>query len=181
MLRHRMRAERRALANARPDASRHAAGYFLSGLQPVSDDIVALYFPIKDELDTEPLAAGLTEDEISIALPVVARRRAPLVFRAYEPGDALIRGAYGAKTPAEDALTVRPTIIVTPLLAFDRRGGRLGYGGGYYDRTLAALRQTGPVSAVGYAFADQEVDAVPVSPVDQPLDWIVTERGAIKV
>jgi len=75
---------------------------------------------------------------------------------------------------------VTPDILVVPLLAFTRAGGRLGYGGGYYDRTLEALRNGGKPLVVGYAFGAQEVDALPLSPLDQPLDWVVTERGAIR-
>ena len=84
------------------------------------------------------------------------------------------------KTPDDQAPIVSPAIIVAPLLAFTRAGGRLGYGGGYYDRTLADLRKAGEVLAVGYAYGAQEVDALPLSPLDQPLDWIVTEREVIR-
>ncbi len=123
----------------------------------------------------------LDESGAALALPVVAAKKAPLVFRRYAPGDALIIGAYGVKTPDENAEEVVPSIVVTPLLAFTRKGGRLGYGGGYYDRTLADLRKTSAVLAIGYGYGAQEVDALPLSPLDQPLDWIVTERKAFKI
>lgn len=181
LLRERMKAERRAAAKARPDAAIHAARNFFAALAPAPDSIVALYYPIKFELDTEPLAAELTAREISLALPVVAAKNAPLNFRLYRPGDALIGGAYGELIPDVCAAEAAPTVIVAPLVAFTRAGGRLGYGGGYYDRTLAALRARGPVTAVGYAYAAQEVDALPLDPLDQRLDWIVTEREAIRV
>jgi 5-formyltetrahydrofolate cyclo-ligase len=180
VLRQRMKGERRAAANARPDAGRHAAHNLLQSVNLPEGAIVALYYPIKDELDTEPLAAALTENNVAIVLPVTGERKAPLIFRSYKPGDNLIPGAYGEKIPDENASIVSPTIIVTPLLAFTRAGGRLGYGGGYYDRTLAASRKAGDVLAVGYAYGAQEVDALPLSPLDQPLDWIVTEREAIR-
>jgi len=175
-----MKGERRAAAKARPDAGIHAARNFLQSITIPDQCVVALFYPIKDEIDTEPLAAALMEREISIALPVTESKKNPLIFRCYTPGDNLIPGAYGEKTPDENASIASPAIIVTPLLAFTRAGGRLGYGGGYYDRTLADLRKTGEVLAVGYAYGAQEVDALPLSPLDQPLDWIVTEREAIR-
>ena len=175
-----MRGERRAAAHARPDAARHAAGNFLSAVGVDGNAIVSLYHPIKDELDTEPLAAALAEKGVRLALPVVAQKHAPLVFRAWRPGDRLVKGGYGIMTPEETAPVLRPDIVVAPLLAFTRNGGRLGYGGGYYDRTLAALRGDGAVLAVGYAYSAQEVDALPLTPLDQRLDWIVTEGAAIR-
>ena len=182
VLREKMRAERRAAAKARPDAGAHAARVFFENI-PLSDDkVVALYYAMKSELDTEPLAAALIERDYQIALPVVAARKAPLVFRAYTPGDPMEPGSYGELVPTEAAPEIAPDIIVVPLLGFTRAGDRLGYGGGYYDRTLKALREaSGRVPlAVGYAFGAQEVDALPTGPLDQRLDWIVTERGAIR-
>ncbi len=180
VLRERMKGERRAAAKARPDAGRHAARIFFQSIEIPDGAIVALYYPIKDELDTEPLAAALTERKTMIALPVTGSKNTPLTFRHYKPGDNLIPGAYGEKIPDDSASAISPTIIVTPLLAYTRAGGRLGYGGGYYDRTLAASRKAGDILAVGYAYGAQEVDAMPLSPLDQPLDWIVTEREAIR-
>ena len=180
VLRERMKAERRAAAKARPDAGVHAASNFIRTVLPSDPGVVALYYPIKDELDTEPIAAALTEREIPMALPVTGKKRTPLTFLSYRPGDKLVPGVYGEMTPDATASIVSPTIIIAPLLAFNREGGRLGYGGGYYDRTFEALRSAGSVLAVGYAFGAQEVDALPLSPLDQPLDWIVTEREAIR-
>lgn len=180
VLRERMKGERRAAAKARPDAAVHAAAHFMSAIVPPEGAVVSLYFPMRDELDTEPLAAALIEKGAKIAFPVVAKKKAPLVFRAYAPGDDLVPGSYGELVPTAAAPEATPDILVVPLLAFTRRGGRLGYGGGYYDRTLEALRKSGSPLAVGYAYGAQEVDALPLSPLDQPLDWIVTERGAIR-
>lgn len=180
VLRERMKGERRAAAKARPDAAVHAAANFMSAIDPREGAVVSLYFPMRDELDTEPLAAALIDKGAKIAFPVVAKKKAPLAFRAYAPGDDLVPGSYGELVPAETAPEATPDILVLPLLAFTRAGGRLGYGGGYYDRTLEALRKSGAPLAVGYAYGAQEVDALPLSPLDQPLDWIVTERGAIK-
>jgi len=180
ILRERMKAERRAAAKARPDAAIHATSNFLAAIDIPEGATVGLYYPIKDELDTEPLAAALTERKTPIALPVVGGKKEPLSFRAYQPGDALIDGAYGELIPGGDAAEAAPAIIVTPLLAFTRAGGRLGYGGGYYDRTLEALRRESDVVAVGFAYGAQEVDALPLSALDQPLDWVVTERAATR-
>lgn len=177
-LRELSKAGRRKAAKARPDAGQHAARNFIGNIPIPENAIISLYYPLKDELDTEPLAAALVEKGCAIALPVTMSKKEPLIFRRYTPGDALIPGAYGEQTPDESADIVTPTIVVAPLLAFTREGDRLGYGGGYYDRTLAGLREAGAVLAVGYAYGAQEVDAMPLDPLDQRLDWVVTERAA---
>jgi len=176
-----MSAERSAASKARPDAGRHAARVFLDHAPIPPGAVISLYHPMKDELDTKPLAEALLERGFQIALPVTPKKRGPLTFRAFRDGDPLEADRYGVMTPVDGAAEVTPMLIVAPLLAFSRDGGRLGYGGGYYDRTLAALRAKGDVLAVGYAFAAQEVDKVPMSKTDQRLDWIVTEREAIEV
>lgn len=180
ILRLRMAAARKEAARARPDAGKHAARVFMDHAPIPKGAIVSLYHPMKDELDTKPLAEALLERGFMIALPVTPRKRGPLTFRAFRDGDPLNPDRYGIMTPAEDAPEVRPVLIVTPLLAFTRDGGRLGYGGGFYDRTLAALRAESDVLAVGFAFAAQEVEKLPMSRTDQRLDWIVTEREAIE-
>lgn len=180
ILRMRMKAERRQAARTRPDAAIHAARNFIARVDVAAGAVVSLYHPIKDELDTASLATALAEKGARLALPVVAARGAPLSFHAWTPGAALIKGAHGAMTPDPQAPVLKPDIVVAPLLAFTRDGGRLGYGGGYYDRTLETLRKDGEVVAVGYAYAGQEVDALPLSPLDQRLDWVVTEAEAIR-
>ena len=180
ILRERMKAERRIAFKKREDAGAHAARNFLNAIEVPDDAIISLYFPMSTELDTEPLVAALVERGNAIALPVVAKRASPLIFRRYAPGDPMAPGSYGEQIPTEDAEEVSPDILVVPLLAFTARGDRLGYGGGYYDRTLEKLRAAKKITAVGYAFGAQEVDDAQVSPLDQPLDWIVTERRAIR-
>ena len=172
--------ERKAAAKSRPDAGIHAARIFLDNIPVRESSVVALYHPIKDELDTKPLASELLGRGYLIALPVVVKKQAPLIFRKFRHGDPLEEGAYGVPVPTEAAAEVLPDIIVAPLLGFDRAGGRLGYGGGFYDRTLEQLRSQKALLAVGYAYGAQEVDAVPLSRQDQRLDWIVSERGAIR-
>lgn len=138
--------------------------------------VLAAYVPIKDE--ASPLAA-LTRHPGPTCLPVVVARGAALQFRSWAPGDALERGPLGTSVPAAGAWQV-PDILIVPMLAFDRRLCRLGYGGGYYDRTLAAIRAEKRCLAIGLAFAAQEVPEVPVGPHDARLDLIVTETGAIQ-
>ncbi|HNS85656.1 MAG TPA: 5-formyltetrahydrofolate cyclo-ligase [Parvularculaceae bacterium] len=179
ILRLRMSAERRATAKARPGAGAHAARLFFENIPMPESAVVSLYHPLPDELDTKPLAEELIRRGYQIALPVTPKKRGPLTFRAFRDGDPLHPDRYGVMTPADHAPEIRPMIVVTPLLAFTRDGGRLGYGGGYYDRTLEALRASTDILAVGYAFAAQEVEKLPMSKTDQRLDWIVTEREAI--
>ena len=114
-----------------------------------------------------------------LALPVVTAPRSRLVFRAWVDGALLEDGPFGTCHPAETAAGVVPDVLVVPLLAFDRAGRRLGYGGGYYDRTLAALRKEKPVLAVGVAYREQEVPGVPCDEEDESLDWVITDREVI--
>lgn len=142
--------------------------------------VVALYSPIGDELDTGPLAEALRAKGVVLALPAVVAKNQPLVFRAFNGVQPLEKGWRGILTPPDEAPALRPAVVVAPLLAFTRAGDRLGYGGGFYDRTLAALRASGGALAVGFAYGAQEVDALPAGPLDQKLDWIATEREAFK-
>lgn len=141
--------------------------------------VVSAYWPMASELDPRPLMAALHGAGHPIALPVVVGRDRPLVFRAWAPGDGLEPAAFGTQVPGPDKPERTPEVILAPLLAFDRQGYRLGYGGGFYDRTLGVLRARARVLAVGLAYAGQEVSAVPHGPNDKRLDWIVTEAGAI--
>ncbi|MDA0655666.1 MAG: 5-formyltetrahydrofolate cyclo-ligase [Proteobacteria bacterium] len=138
---------------------------------------IAGYWPIADEMDVRPLLECLARLGRSLSLPCIAGPNDPLAFREWLPGDALAAGPFGTQQPAEDAAVVGPSVLLIPLLAFDAAGGRLGYGGGYYDRTLAALRKDGHIMAVGVAYAGQEIDCVPTESGDQFLDWIATESG----
>ena len=141
--------------------------------------IVSGYMPMKSELDPRPLMRKLADAGARLALPVVIARGVPLVMRAYAFGEALIRGVWDIRVPPPEAGEVEPDIVLAPLLAFDRSGNRVGYGAGYYDMTIAALRANKPVIAVGVAFAAQEVDAVPTTPRDVRLDFVLTEKEVI--
>ena len=150
----------------------------LALLETLPGKVVAGYVPVRDEADIMPLLHALHARDYTLALPVVERRDAPLTFRRWRPGEALERGAYGIPAPAAGASPVTPDIVLVPLVAFDNFGHRLGYGGGYYDRTLAALRAVRPVHAIGCAHAAQEVERIPALPTDARLDWLLTEEGA---
>jgi 5-formyltetrahydrofolate cyclo-ligase len=134
---------------------------------------LAGYMAMRTEID--PLAA-MAAHQGPVCVPVIMAAAQPLKFREWTPGCALQMGAFGAEIPAEGAW-IEPLVLIVPLLAFDARGYRLGYGGGFYDRTLELLRGRRPTFAVGFAFAAQEVDVVPIDETDQRLDAIVTERG----
>ena len=128
-------------------------------------------------IDVLPVLSWFTRRGHPTALPAVAGRRLPLVFRSWSPGEPLDEGAFGIPFPAAGAADLIPEILLVPLLAFDRRGHRLGYGGGFYDRTLADLRAKGPILAIGVGYAFQEVDEVPSGAYDQRIDMIATETG----
>ena len=140
--------------------------------------IVAGYWPFETEMDVRPPMVALAKIGTTLCLPEVVEKDRPLRFRAWAPDEPLVEGDHGTFHPLHTAPLMRPDVVLVPLLAFDGRGYRIGWGGGYYDRTLEALRKTGPVSAVGVAYAAQEVDEVPTDDYDQPLDWIITERQA---
>jgi 5-formyltetrahydrofolate cyclo-ligase len=140
--------------------------------------VVSSYFQRGSEMDMTIVNQALVEAGYDLALPVVLGRGHPLAFRRYRPGDALTKGVLEVMEPLPSAPIVVPRILLVPLLAFDRQGNRLGYGGGYYDRTVALFRREGAIQAIGVAFAGQETAATPVGGTDAPLDWIVTEQEA---
>ncbi|WP_235068286.1 5-formyltetrahydrofolate cyclo-ligase [Micavibrio aeruginosavorus] len=161
------------------DADR-AADLFMETIAPKPDQIVALYWPKGREFDTLPLMERLLAAGIICALPVVVKDEWLLRFVAWNDGDALADGPYGLKQPPVDANTVfvDPDIFIVPLLAFDRRGNRLGYGGGYYDETLRHYRAMKDIVAVGYGYAEQAVlFNLPAEDHDQKLDYMITPLG----
>lgn len=141
---------------------------------------VAGYWPLRDEMDPRPLMRHLAATGIDTCLPAMTGRGRPLEFRRWREGDPLVPGAFGVMEPVPEADMVRPALVLAPMLAFDRAGRRLGYGAGFYDRTLAALRAArSPVTVLGVGHAAQEMDVVPVDGYDQPLDAVATERELI--
>jgi 5-formyltetrahydrofolate cyclo-ligase len=138
---------------------------------------LAGYVAMRTEIDPAPALAAAARHG-PLGLPVMERMGRPLRFRAWTPGAPLVSGGFGTLVP-EAGDWVVPEVLVVPLVAFDRRGGRLGYGGGFYDRTLAALRAAGPVIAIGFAWAAQEDEGLPVDGTDALLDMVVTEGEVI--
>lgn len=142
--------------------------------------VVSAYWPRGDELDVRPLLRHLAVRGCRTCLPVMAGRGWPLLFRLWRDGHPLVPAAFGVMEPMQEAPLVRPDIVLVPLLAWDGRGMRLGYGAGFYDRTLAALRAEGPVLAVGLAYEGQRMETVPVDGFDAPLDMLLTERRVLR-
>lgn len=171
-------ARRVALRAKVPDAAERMARNFLAAIPLTDRAVVSAFVAIGDETDPGPLIGLLRVKGHPIALPRVVKKGEKLAFHLYEPGATLIRGVFGLSQPGKDWPEAVPDVLIVPLLAFDARGMRLGYGGGFYDRTLADLRARRHVLAVGFAFAGQEVADVPHREGDEPLDWVVTETGA---
>jgi 5-formyltetrahydrofolate cyclo-ligase len=184
-----LKAELRKSALARreamPAAERQAAAAAIAARTfplPVGPGaVVSGFSPLKSEINPLPLMRKLADAGARLALPVVAGRGKPLIMRAYAFGQELNSGVWGIREPKDDAPEVDPDILIVPLAAFDRRGNRIGYGAGYYDRTIGRLRARKPVTAVGIAYAAQEVPDVPVTERDARLDLVLTERETIDV
>jgi 5-formyltetrahydrofolate cyclo-ligase len=162
------------------DAERREAGQRLADVglgfcQSAPDAVVSGYHPVRGEIDCLPLLAALASQGRTLALPI-AREDGLLDFMTWSPGAELRPGRFNIPCPVGGAL-VEPGVLLIPLLAFDKRGFRLGYGGGCYDRTLTVLRAQGAVAAVGLAYDFQEALALPSEPHDQRLDWVVTPAG----
>jgi 5-formyltetrahydrofolate cyclo-ligase len=170
-LRASMRALRKRLAEVDNEAAERAAGH--AGALP-SGDTVALYRAMGSELDTDALAMALHQAGRRLCLPVVIERDAAMIFRAWAPGEPLELDAAGCPAPLPLTEVVTPDLILTPLLAFDAHGGRLGQGGGYYDRTFAVLPDA---VRVGFAYAGQQVERLALEPHDMRLHGVLTETG----
>ena len=174
---------RATLVAADPDAAERLAAQAgiiatLAGEGQDDAGAVAAYLPIRSELSPLPLVAALVAAGVKTAMPVTPAPGHPLCFRAWAPGDSLDEGPYNTQQPPASAPEVVPTVILAPMLAFDDGGWRLGYGGGFYDRTLAALRTAGHrVCALGVAYDGQRVATVPTGPYDMQLDGVLTPSG----
>jgi len=154
-----------------------AARPFPAAIKPGA--VVSGFMPMKSEINPIPLMRKLADAGATLALPVVAGKGRPLIMRAWSVGEPLASGVWGIREPKPDAPEVFPDILIVPLLAFDRRGHRIGYGAGYFDMTITALRARKPVVAAGIAFAAQEIAEVPTTPRDARLDLVLTEREVI--
>ncbi len=162
-------ARKLAFAGGQGQAAEILADY----LAGQGDKVLSGYMPMRTEMDPLPAMAA---HQGTVGVPVIIGKAQPLRFREWSPGAKMVEGTFKALIPA-DGMWVEPEVLIVPLLAYDARGYRLGYGGGFYDRTLEALRARGPVLAVGFAFAAQEVAEVPIDATDQRLDAVVTETG----
>jgi 5-formyltetrahydrofolate cyclo-ligase len=144
-----------------------------------SHHVVSAYWPMRSEFSPLLLMHRIADRGIALALPVVVGRGRPLTFRRWTFGEPLDRGVWGIREPMQDAQEVLPDILIVPLAAFDRSGHRIGYGAGYYDKTLSFLRERKSIVAIGLGYAAQEIDHVPSTANDARLDWVMTERGVI--
>jgi len=169
-------AARAALSQSeRAEAAASVAQLFFETLAPRTEDVVAAYWGIRDELDCQPILVRLMDANIKVVLPAVLGDEEPLDMRLWEQGTALYEAGFGTLAPSALAPRAEPDVILIPLLGFDRVGTRLGYGGGYYDRTLVSLNKKPKL--IGLAFAVQELPLIPREPHDVPLDAVITEAG----
>lgn len=178
-----LRREAAARRDALPAQARKAAAEAIAArkfpLAVAPGMIVSGFMPMRSEINPLPLMQKLEQDGAALALPRIAGRGKPLIMRAWRFGAPLDKGQWGIREPKADYAEVEPDILLVPLLAFDRAGHRIGYGAGYYDMTIAQFRARKAVTAIGLAFAIQEVPAVPTTERDARLDLVLTEREVI--
>ena len=171
---------RRKVAHAQGRGAADAArGHLLEAWADHPQGVVAGYMPIRTELDPLSTMAALEALGHQICLPVIQGAGRPLVFHAWTSGGSLKDGPFGVRVPVE-AVVLEPDLLIVPLVAFDKEANRLGYGGGFYDRTLERLRAKGSVRALGFAYAGQmSPEPLPLEPMDQSLDGVITETGLV--
>lgn len=175
------RAARAAAHAADPHAGRRLAEQFPDQLWPKVRQVVAGYAAIGDEIDPLPLLETFALEQARIALPCVVAKDQPLIFRSWTLDQALEPGAFGTREPSASHAELTPSLVLVPLVGFDLKGRRLGYGGGFYDRTLEALKAQGPMTVVGLAYEAQRLNKVPAESHDVRLDWVVTESSAYEI
>lgn len=181
-MREEMMERRDALTAAvRQAAAKEIAGIGLDFATPQPGAFVSGYCAMRSELDPLPLMERLAAAGHPLALPVTPPKGNPLVFRCWKPGAELVEGGFGVCVPDKEAAEVEPDVLLVPLLAFDPEGYRLGYGAGFYDRTLAGLRARKSVTAIGIAYDEQEVENVPHDDYDQRLDWVLMPSGPLRI
>ena len=175
-LRDEARGRRAVLAAECPDFAERVAAH-VDALAIPRGSVVGAYVAMAGEADPHLILKKLALADCSFSFPRVAAKRQPLAFHHWKPGRELVKSAFGVLEPAADWPRAQPSVLLVPMLAFDADGYRLGYGGGFYDMTLGALRAEDKVRAIGVAFVGQEVAALPHEAHDQKLDMIVTEEG----
>lgn len=157
------------------------SSYFATSQVFMPQSIIACYIPLKGEVSCRSIMQRLASQGHTLCLPVVVERNAPLAFREYRIGDELVRGKVGPFEPADDARNVIPDVLVIPMLGFNRKGNRLGYSTGFYDRTLEVLRKTKPIKAIGLGYSLLEANDVAFEAHDLPMDVIITEKEIINI
>lgn len=156
-----------------------ARDHFLAARLHTGAEVISGYCPIRTEIDVIPLMDALHAAGHQLCVPVIEAAGQPLLFREWTPDAQMVDGPFGARVPAEGGW-LEPQFLIAPLVAFDADCWRLGYGGGFYDRTLERLRAKQRTLAVGFAYAAQQIETVPRDPNDQRLDGVVTEQGLIR-
>jgi 5-formyltetrahydrofolate cyclo-ligase len=178
-----LRASALATRDAMPAAERQTAAETIAArglpVDITQGAIVSGFMPMKTEINPLPLLRKIAGQGAQLALPCIAGRGKPLIMRAWKIGDTFKEGQWGIREPLPDAPEVAPDIVIVPLACFDRAGHRIGYGAGYYDMTLAALRARKNIVAIGVAFAAQEIARVPATERDERLDFVLTEKEII--
>jgi len=170
---------RRKLAHENnANAAARAAAHLLQWLGDQRFPVISGYMPIRSEIDILPVMHQLHLQGKTLCVPVITGAGQPLKFRQWSPDCQMETGPFGASVPVSGNWLV-PDLVLCPLLAFDNQGHRLGYGGGFYDRSLAQIRSQKPVTALGYAYAAQATPDLPIEPTDQPLDGMASENGVI--
>jgi 5-formyltetrahydrofolate cyclo-ligase len=172
-----------AKRDAMPAAERQAAAEAITArglpVEITPGVIVSGFMPMKSEINPLPLLRKLSAVGAQLALPCIVGRGKPLIMRAWKFGDPFKAGQWGIREPVPEAPEVAPDILIVPLACFDRAGQRIGFGAGYYDMTIHALRQKKKIVAIGIAFAAQEIASVPATERDERLDFVLTERDVI--
>jgi 5-formyltetrahydrofolate cyclo-ligase len=166
-----------AMARAADAVAAHGLGFLRLGQRRV---VVSGFSSMPEEFRAWPLLRRLHGEGHALAMPVMQGKGLPLIFRAWAPGDAMDKAVWGIAEPKADKPALEPDVVLVPLLAFDAAGRRLGYGGGYYDRTLRDLRARKEIVAVGLAYDESQVDAVPHLDYDERLDWVLRPSGPLK-
>ena len=179
-LRKELYARRKAAHEAAAEKDPQANERLLNLIGHPGDKVVAGYRPIRSEIDPTPTMAALCEAGVRVAVPVIEAKDSPLLFHEWTPDCEMVEGAFGAEVPA-NPVKLYPEILITPLVGWDRQGWRLGYGGGFYDRSLEQLRSHRPVTAIGFAYAEQELAEAPREPTDQRLDAIATDKEVVDI
>lgn len=154
---------------------------FIQALNIMPQTTFGAYYPIGAEVNCRPLMDTLHAMGHTISLPVITGATDPLIYRMYKSGDQLEKGGFGTPQPCDYMPVVVPDILIIPMMGYSDKGYRLGYGSGFFDRTIELIRKQKPMKAIGLAYSGQRIDDMPVEAHDQKLDLIITEKGTVKI